>query len=128
MRSSAWLPLCGLGLLLVSCQMAHETPAQHAVHKGESATLSPHLDGPVWIAADREAAHALNKAYESKDEAGLKKLAEAGKALQVERGASVKVIGETFNEREVKLIDTALAGKTGWVPYEWLQPAAAGEP
>lgn len=114
--------LLGAVVLLIGCSRVRDTPAHHAVHKGEIATLLPKHDGPVWIAIDKTASEDINDAVESGDRAVLAGLETAGKAFQVDRGARVEVIGERYNDREVRVISANQTGKTGWVPFEWLQP------
>ena len=45
-----------------------------------------------------------------------------GMAVALEAGTKVKVLSESFNEREVEVIDGPRKGIKGWVPFEWLKP------
>jgi hypothetical protein len=45
----------------------------------------------------------------------------AGRALMVSAQTHVRVTGESYNERRVEITDGPQAGRTGWVPFEWLQ-------
>jgi len=45
----------------------------------------------------------------------------AGRALMVPAQTHVRVTGESYNERQVEIADGPQAGRTGWVPFEWLQ-------
>ncbi len=117
------LILTGAALLAaVSCNLVQETAAHHAVHKGEQAILSPRQEGAVWISVDRAVAEDVNRAVERKDNAALAGFERAGKAFPVEKGTRVDVIGEGFNDRQVRVISAVHAGDAGWVPFEWLQP------
>lgn len=127
MQSLSLILLTALGLLLGGCNLVRDTPAHHAVHKGEIAALSPKHEGPVWIGVDKNASEDINDAFESGDRAALAGLEKSGRAFQVERGARVEVIGERYNDRAIKIISANQAGKTGWVPFEWLQPVTKAQ-
>jgi hypothetical protein len=127
MRYSSFLSLCAVCLTLSACNLVRDTPAHHAVHKGEIATLSPKHAGPVWVGVDRTASEDVNEALESGDRAALAGLETKSLAFQVERGTQVEVIGERYNDRQIKIISAAQAGKTGWVPFEWLQPVTKAQ-
>jgi hypothetical protein len=109
-------------LLAPACHLVQETPSHHAVHAGEIATLLPHHSGPVWLAADGDTAAQVNRAVETNDAQALERLRAQDKAWPVDRGAQVRVISEHFNDRKVTVVSARDAGKTGWVPYEWLEP------
>ena len=109
-------------LLLVSCNLVKETPAHHAVHKGEQAVLSPRLEGPVWLGVDRGSSEDVTRAYESGDRGALGALERSHRAFSVDKGSRVEVLEESFNDRKIRILSAAHNGETGWVPFEWLQP------
>ena len=109
-------------LLAPACHLVQETPLHHAVHAGEIATLSPRHAGPAWLAADGDVSAQVNRAVETNDAQTLDRLRAENKAWPIDRGAQVRVISEHFNDRKVTIVSARDAGKTGWVPYEWLEP------
>ncbi|MDX2154406.1 MAG: hypothetical protein SFV54_26935 [Bryobacteraceae bacterium] len=109
-------------LALSACNLVRETPVSHVVHKGEQASLFRPKAGPVWVAADRDTAHVVNASLIGGDTARLGALEKTGKAFPAEPGTVVRVLEESFNERQVRLTSGRYAGKEGWVPYEWLRP------
>ncbi|HBY60239.1 MAG TPA: hypothetical protein DEH78_10475 [Solibacterales bacterium] len=113
-------------LAFSACNLVRETPARHAVHKGEKASLFRPKAGPVWVAGDRETAETVSVALVGGDTARLFGLEKTGKAFPADPGTTVTVVAESFNERHVRVTSGRHAGKEGWVPYEWLRPAREG--
>lgn len=119
----AWCCLVPLFLVLSACQMRKETPADHAVHKGESAVLMLANQEHAYLAVAHFDTHALAQAVEGKDRVKVQALLDAGKALAIDNRTRVNVIGESYNEREIQVLDGPMQGRKGWVPFEWLRPA-----
>ena len=123
MRSIALAVLLPSTLFSLACNLVKETPTHHAVHAGEIATLAvPGQNSSVWMAADSDASSLVTRALGTKDSQALERLRAAGKAWEVEHGAQVRVVAERFNDRKVTIVSAQDAGRTGWVPYEWLEP------
>jgi hypothetical protein len=75
----------------------------------------------VPVAMEKEDCHRLAEALESKDMASVDKMMQGGKAMELPTGTRVRVIGESFNERKIRIEEGAHAGMVGWVPFEWLK-------
>lgn len=113
--------LLAAAALLFCCGCTRlETREDHIVHRGETAVLVHHDWKTVPVAMDKADAHAMANAAESAH--GAVKLAGSGQLLLVPAGARVRIVSESYNEREVRIEDGEYAGRTGWVPYEWLKP------
>ena len=117
-----WCCLVPLVLLFSACHMRRETPADHAVHKGEAALLIVSHHDHAYCAVAHPYAHALATAVDAEDAAGVQSMLDTGKALAMDNQTKVKVVGESFNEREIQVLDGPMQGKKGWVPLEWLLP------
>ena len=118
-----------LVLLMVgrNWKLRPDTAEQHIVHSGETAVLAT-AEGPqVWLAKDKRHCYSLQVAMSSKDAVGLKNYETRDEAFPVPAGTQVKVIGESISTRQVQINDGPLAGKTGWVEFEYLRPRKAGE-
>ncbi len=110
-------------LLLCGCNPVTETREHHIVNPGEEAWLVHGADLNVPVALSKSDVHAVAAAFDRHNAATLQPMIEQGKVVQVIEGTRVKVIGESYNEREIRILDGPEANKTGWVPYEWLRPA-----
>jgi len=104
-----------------------DTAEQHVVHSGETAILASAAGPQVWLAKDKRHCYSLQVAMSSKDAVGLKNYETRDEAFPVPGGNAVKVIGESISTRQVQIIDGPMAGKTGWVEFEYLRPRKAGE-
>ena len=122
MRVPLWFAMVSC-LLLCGCNLVKETREQHIVHSGEEAWLVHDADLNVPVALSKSDIHAIAAAYEGRDKAMLQEMVERGKLLTVIAGTRAKVIGESFNERQIRILDGPEANRTGWVPFEWLRPA-----
>ena len=109
-------------LTLAGCHTQLETKAKHVVHSGEQALLIESGRQVALAAVAKGDAHALARAEETRDQAVIDKMLKEGKALEIKNGTPVKVVSESFNERQVQLLGGPLAGKSAWVPFEWLKP------
>jgi hypothetical protein len=119
--------LTGIAILAVivsGCHRAVETKENHYVHQGERATLAIAGHDHGYMAVAQQDAHAVARAVETADAVALRKMLEAGKAVQFEKGVSVKVTGESFNERRIEVEEGSMKGRSGWVPFEWLHVPA----
>jgi hypothetical protein len=114
-----------LALFLVfwSCAPVGETAAKHAVHRGENAVLSHANWTNVPVALGKATVHDLARMAERGDAGGVQKLSESGAVLMVASNTLVRVTGDSYNERHIVIQNGPHAGKSGWVPYEWLRPS-----
>ena len=110
---------------LSACHPAMETKEHHYIHKGEHAVLSVAGHDHAYLAVTKTEATAMAHAVEKRDATRLRRLIDEGKVVEVANGTRVDVTGESFNEREVKITEGTLAGRTGWVVLEWLQVPTA---
>jgi hypothetical protein len=53
-------------------------------------------------------------------------LVREGKAFSLEPGVRVAVIKEHYNERQIRILEGPENERTGWVPFEWLEPPRGG--
>jgi hypothetical protein len=122
MRVAVWFAT-SFCLLLCGCTLPQTSREQHIVDYGEEAWLVHDADLNVPVAISKSDIHALAKALDGHDQAKLEQMVAQGKAVEVIAGTRAKVIGESYNEREIRILDGPMANKTGWVPFEWLRPA-----
>ncbi len=108
-------------LVLCACHTPVEDRARHVVHHGESAVLYNSSGPTVLLAYSVADCYPIEKAVAEKDEAALRNFLTQGKAFAVAAGASVQVISEGSDERQVRVNEGPLAGKTGWVMWEFLR-------
>lgn len=65
---------------------------------------------------------AVMKAASTKDRTGIDALIDSKRAVMVDNGTKVKVIGSGFNKRQVRLLDGDSQGAAVWVPVEYVSP------
>jgi hypothetical protein len=109
-------------LALCGCSPISETRERHAVHQGEAAVLTHATWSTLPVALSKDTVHKLARAAEIQDHSIVKDLVARGRAIEVSANTRVRVVGDSFNERQVQFEDGPHAGERGWVPYEWLQP------
>jgi hypothetical protein len=113
-----------LALLAAGCEAWHfgeETKYTRAAHIGDEARLyAPPGYKYSFVAVNRQDCYELQKVLSEEDFAGIRRLAESDRIYSMDAGAKVKVLSDSFNERQIKLLEGPDAGKTGWVPFEWL--------
>ncbi len=109
---------------LTACRPAMETRNSHFVHKGEVAVLMLMETGQpsAAVSVDRENVPLLAPAVDKKDQAAVERMVREGKAFLIPNGTRVKVVSESYNERQIQVMDGPLQGRTAWVPFEWLKP------
>lgn len=112
----------GLALMVAGCHAPLETKQKHIVHKGETARLVNAGEATVYVAFNKGGSDALVTAIEQKKQADIDALVNSGRAMVLETGTPVKVTAESFNEREVEIVEGPQKSKRGWVPFEWLKP------
>ncbi|MBI5281489.1 MAG: hypothetical protein HY858_07395 [Candidatus Solibacter usitatus] len=107
--------------LLWACHAPVETRQNHVVHRGEQAVLTA-ANGNAFLALEREDCYHVQQAVSSRDKAWLETMEMQDKVLRVAAGTPVKVLQDSYNERKVEILEGPLAGKTGWVAWEFLSP------
>lgn len=110
-------------LAAVGCHGPLETKQHHIVHTGEAAKLTGVGGASAYIAVAHGDNDALVTAVDTHSQSNIDQMVRTGKALKLESGTAVKIVGESFNERRIEITGGPQKGKTGWVPFEWLQPA-----
>jgi len=108
-------------LILCGCHTPVEDRVHHVVHHGDAAVLYNSSGSTVLLAHNKADCYPIEKAAAEKDEAALRGFLTQGKAFAVATGASVHVISEASDERQVRVNEGPLAGKTGWVMWEFLR-------
>lgn len=104
-----------------------ETKYDHILHTGEIAVIKNPSGGSVWLAVDKKDCYALSAAMSAGDSARLQALATGQAAFAVPDGTFVKVLSRTDSRHRVQVTDGALAGKPGWVEFQYLRPRHPGE-
>ena len=107
--------------LLWACHTPVETRQNHVVHRGEQAVLKAG-SGAAFLALQHEDCYNVQQAISSRDHAWLETMEKQNKVLRVVAGTLVKVLQDSYNERQVEILDGPLAGRTGWVVWEFLSP------
>jgi hypothetical protein len=64
---------------------------------------------------------AIMKAASTKDRAGIDALIGSKRAVMIDNGTKVKVVGSGFNKRQVRLLDGDNQGASVWVPVEYVE-------
>lgn len=132
-KSGPWaaVALAALVLLMVGLWCSNRW---NAVFGPGTATSTPigstigkqgilHIDGGAsshFVAADEKAFQKLLDAINAKDEYGVSDLLLTGQVFSVKDGTQVLVIDETLYETQIRILEGPYAGKSGWVPHEWV--------
>ncbi|HEY3441509.1 MAG TPA: hypothetical protein VGK29_12180 [Paludibaculum sp.] len=104
-----------------------ETKYNHVLHTGEKALLTSKVGSKVWVALDAKDCYPIGVAMSKVDTAYLSSTETNQTAFVAPVGASVMVLGQTESRVHVEVADGALAGKRGWVEFEYVRPRKAGE-
>lgn len=110
-----------------SWKLKPETPYDHSPYLGEMAVLRIQGGENVWLAQSTDDCYSLNVAMMHKDSDSLRRFTDEHAAFPVPAGTRVKVIGESGSRKHVQIVDGPLAGKTGWVEFEYVRPRQPGE-
>ncbi len=123
MRTTSFTIFLATMLLSAGCHRPLESNEKHYGHRGEQAILTaPGQAEAVFVAVQKENSQALERACSKNDSSALQHLVKAGKAFETRSGGTVKVTAESFNERQVEILEGPQRGQRGWVPFEWLRP------
>ncbi|NWF83393.1 MAG: hypothetical protein HXY18_06145 [Bryobacteraceae bacterium] len=104
-----------------------ETKYDHSIYIGETAVLTIKGGGEVWLAHRKDDCYSMNVAMARKDSEHLRGCADAHTAFAAPAGTFVKVIGSSVSRKHVEVVDGPLAGKRGWVEFQYLRPRQPGE-
>jgi len=104
-----------------------ETKYAHRLLKGEIGVVTNPAGDRVWLALDKKDCYSINVAMSQKDSAHLKGCEDNQTAFPVAAGTFVKVMGESVSSLRVQVMDGPLAGKEGWVEFQYLRPRQPGE-
>jgi hypothetical protein len=104
-----------------------ESKYDHILLKGETAVLTIQGSDAVWLAFNKDDCYSMNVAMAHKDSAHLRGCEDAATAFAVPAGTFVKVIGASVSRKHVQVLDGPLAGKSGWVEFQYLRPRRPGE-
>ncbi len=104
-----------------------ETNYAHMLHTGETGVVASTVGDTVWLARDQKNTYSVNVAMAQKDVASLQGSAASGAAFAVPVGTVVKVTDEAESRRRVEVTEGPLAGKQGWVEFEYVRPRQRGE-
>lgn len=110
-----------LALLTAACAPV-ENKQNHIFHAGDQARLVITGQASGYAAVAKPDSDVLAHALNTRNADDLASLVSSGRAIQVESGTPVRIIAESFNERQVEIADGPHKGKKGWLPFEWLKP------
>jgi len=79
-------------------------------------------EGPVDLGVDDDAFDALSNARVANDPTGRRAVLASGRAFTVPEGTRVRVIGNGFVKKQVRILEGPHAGESGWIPFEWVKP------
>lgn len=129
-----WFYAFGFVLVLVIAygagrewKLKPETRESHNLYRGEIAVLVHAGHADVWLARNKDDCSALNSAMAKHDEEHLRGCRENQTAFPVAAGTFVKVKDASVNRKFVTVLDGPLAGREGWVEFQYLRPRRAGE-
>lgn len=97
--------------------------ANDAPDRGREGVLRAGGAESIVLGADLEALNELARAREANDETGMKLLLLSGRIMLVPSGTRALVIdtdGWVIVDYKVRLLDSVLAGRAGWVRREWI--------
>ncbi len=109
--------------ILAACHKPVESRLVHVPHLGDSAVLWRRDTGPVYLAVQRKDAYQVQMAIARNDIGQLDSLVHSNTAFAVPAGTVVQVTGEFSESRQVLLQEGPMAGKSGWVEWEFLRSA-----
>lgn len=121
MRTLNLLVLAACLLFCDGCTSLPQTRGRHLVPTGEIAIVVHGSDAEVPFAVSKTDAHTLARAVETGNRATVLGMIAAGRAFMAPARTHVRVIGESYNERHIEVTEGPQTGRTGWVPYEWLE-------
>ena len=104
-----------------------ESKYNHQLHPGETAVVTAQAGGIVWMAVDEKDCYPLAVAMSKADTAYLSAAENNKSAFVVPVGTLVKVLGESESRVKGEVMEGPLAGKQGWLEFEFLRARKAGE-
>ncbi len=91
------------------------------VIKGNSGILEAGTQGVVLVATNKGNLEQIVRLSGVRDTTGVTQMVLAGQAFFVDRGTRVLVIDTTFSDSNVRILDGESAGRSGWVPEEFVK-------
>ena len=124
-RHLRWL-LILIPLALLVWWLGQESSGKHISRQrstGEIGVLENDRDGPVVVAMDPDSATVLVKAGDVVEGSELAFLIEQGRAVEMERGTSVRVLGTSSRGRvaHIRIISGPWESRKVWVPTRWIR-------
>ena len=122
--------LGGLAILYgvgAAWKLKPETKYNHTLHTGETAVVTNKTGGSVWMALDQKDCYAIGVAMSNLDKDYLSAAENNKTAFVVPIGTLVKVLGESESRVKGEVMEGPLAGKQGWLEFEFLRARKAGE-
>jgi hypothetical protein len=104
-----------------------ETRYDHTLHNGEIAVLKSPGNSSVWLAVDKKDCYSVSAAMSSKNPDRLRIFEGSQTAFAVPAGTFVKVMGQADSRNRVNVTEGPLAGRAGWVEFQYLRPRQPGE-
>ncbi|MFC1656081.1 hypothetical protein ACFL3C_04370 [Patescibacteria group bacterium] len=100
---------------------SYTSKSSTTVSIGDEAKLVSSGSGAILVAIDQEAFDDLLDISVANDEMGLAELMLADRVFSVPTGIKVKVIDTDWFSKEVRILEGAYVGESGWVPMEFVQ-------
>lgn len=135
-KSSPWavVALVALIMLVVGLWCNDRWNAVFRPNSDSSATPTPtrstigkqgilHVDrGPSThpVAIDEDTLKELFRVIDAKDDYGMSELLQTGRLLPVQDGTKILMIDEGLYTTKIRILEGPYAGRSGWVPYEWI--------
>lgn len=103
--------------------VANAAPVRKPIELGDEVVLGFKGRGIVVLAVDDKSWDELIAAQNADDLVGIRKLAEAGRAVLVPGGSRAKVIDTGFTSFRVRILDGEAAEEAGWIQRELVRHA-----
>ncbi len=120
--------LCGvlvvliiIGISMGTCPGGTTTETTPSVTIGSEAFIRAGNLDTVYLAVDKQSMDMWAKAGLAKDYIGMAQLEASGRIFPVPNGTKVLVIDSSFTLRKVRVLEGDAYGKSGWLPYEWVE-------
>lgn len=122
--AGSFVPLLTVGR---NWKLKPESRYAHTPYIGETAVLTIEGGNTVWLAVDRDDCSSMNTAMAGHDVTQLRGCEDTQTAFRVPAGTFVKVTAESGSRNRVVIQKGPLAGKAGWIEFQYLRPRRPGE-